>query len=170
MSDSLWPHESQHARPPCPSPTPGVHPNSCPLSWWCHPVISSSVIPFSSCPQSLPASGSFPMSRFFTIRWPKYWSFSFSISPSSEYSGLTSFRIDWLDLAVPWTVICQVPLSIGFSRQEYWSGLPLPSPGEPPNPGIEPRSPILQADALPTELCGKPPGRGLWSYYLMETG
>ena len=65
VSDSLWPHESQHASPSCPSPTPGVHPNSCPLSWWCHPTISSSVVPFSSCPQSLPASGSFPMSQLF---------------------------------------------------------------------------------------------------------
>ena len=59
-------HELQHARPPCPSPTPGVHPNPCPLSWWCHPTISSSVDPFSSCLQSFPASGSFPMSHFFT--------------------------------------------------------------------------------------------------------
>ena len=65
IPDSLWPHESQHTRPPCPSPTPGVHPNSCP-SRWCHPAISSSVIPFSSCPQYLPASGSFPMSQLFT--------------------------------------------------------------------------------------------------------
>ena len=65
MSDSLRPHESQHARPPCPSPSPGVHPNSRPLSPWCHPAISSSVVPFSSCPQSLPASESFPMSQFF---------------------------------------------------------------------------------------------------------
>ena len=65
MSDSLRPHELQHARPPCPSPTPGVHPNSCPLSWWCHPTISSSVVPFSSCLQSLPASESFPMSQLF---------------------------------------------------------------------------------------------------------
>ena len=63
--DSLWPHELQHARPPCPSPTPGVHPNSHPSSWWCHPAISSSVIPFSSYPQSLPASESFPMSQLF---------------------------------------------------------------------------------------------------------
>ena len=63
VSDSLWPHEPQHTRPPCPSPTPGVHPNPCPSSWWCHPTISSSVIPFSSCPQSFPASGSFPMSQ-----------------------------------------------------------------------------------------------------------
>ena len=65
MSDSLRPHESQHARPPCPSPTPGVHWDSCPLSQWCHPAISSSVVPFSSCPQSLPASESFPMSQLF---------------------------------------------------------------------------------------------------------
>ena len=66
VSDSLRPHELQHARPPCPSPTPGVHPDSCPSSCWCHPAISSSVVPFSSCPQSLPASGSFPMSQLFT--------------------------------------------------------------------------------------------------------
>ena len=66
VSDSLRPHESQHARPPCPSPTPGVHSHSRPSSQWCHPAISSSVIPFSSCPQSLPASESFPMSQLFT--------------------------------------------------------------------------------------------------------
>ena len=66
VSNSLWPHESQHARPPCPSQTPGVYPNSCASSRWCHPTISSSVIPFSSCPQSFPASGSFQMSHFFT--------------------------------------------------------------------------------------------------------
>ena len=66
MSDSLRPHESQHARPPCPSPTPGVHSNSCLSSRWCHPAISSSVVPFSSCPQFLPASASFPISQLFT--------------------------------------------------------------------------------------------------------
>ena len=65
MSDSLRPHESQHTRPPCPSPSPGVHSDSRPSSQWCHPAISSSVIPFSSCPQPLPASGSFPMSQLF---------------------------------------------------------------------------------------------------------
>ena len=65
VSDSLRPHELQHARPPCPSPTPRVYPNSCPLSWWCHPTISSSVITFSSCPQSFQASGSFQMSQLF---------------------------------------------------------------------------------------------------------
>ena len=66
VSNSLWPHESHHTRPPCPSPAPGVHPHSHPSSWWCHPAISSSVIPSSSCPQSLPASESFPMSQLFT--------------------------------------------------------------------------------------------------------
>ena len=66
VSNSLQPHESQHTRPPCPSPTPRVHPNSCPSSRWCHPAISSSVVPFSSCPQSLPASESFPGSQLFT--------------------------------------------------------------------------------------------------------
>ena len=104
MSNSLWPHESQHARPPCPSPTPGVHSNSCPLRWWCHPTISSSVIPFSSCLQSFPPSGSFPMSRFFTSDGQSIGVSAFSISPSNEYSGLISFRIDWLDLAVQGTL------------------------------------------------------------------
>ena len=66
VSNSLWPHEPQHTRPPCPSPTPAVHPNPYPSSWWCHPTISSSVVPFSSCLQSFPASGSFPMSQLFT--------------------------------------------------------------------------------------------------------
>ena len=97
MSDSLRPHESQHARPPCPSPSPGVHPNSCPLSRWCHPAISSSVVPF-SCLQSFPASESFPMSQLFAWGGPEYWSFSFSIIPSKEIPGLISFRMDWLNL------------------------------------------------------------------------
>ena len=146
VSYSLRPHESQHARPPCPSQTPGVYSNSCPSSRWCHPAISSSVVPFSFCSQSLPALGSFPMSQLFAaslmrqrsctmlhppfsfcsprtdvlqgllhqlrkipvrvfsnestlrMRWPKYRSFSFSISPSNEHPGLISFRMDWLDL------------------------------------------------------------------------
>ena len=98
LFNSLRPHGPQHARPPCPSPTPGVYPNSCPLSRWCHPTISFSVVPLSSCLQSFPASRSFPVSQFFAIRWPKYWSFSFNISPSNEHSGLISFRMDWSDL------------------------------------------------------------------------
>ena len=96
VSDSLQPHGLQHARPPCPSPTPGAYPHSCALSWWCHPTISSSVVPFASCLQSFRASGSFLMSLH--IRWPKYQSFSFNISPSNEHPGLISFRMDWLDL------------------------------------------------------------------------
>ena len=95
MSNSLWPHGLQHTRLPCPSLSPGVCSNSCPLRWWCHPTISSSVIHFSSCLQSFPASGSFPMSQFFASGGQ---SFSFSISPSNEYSGPISFSIDWLDL------------------------------------------------------------------------
>ena len=95
-----------HSMPGLPfSPTPGVHPNSCPLSRWCHPAISSSVIPFSSCPQSLPASGSFPMSQFFTWGGQKDWSFSFNISPSKEHPGLVSFRMDWLDLLAVWETL-----------------------------------------------------------------
>ena len=78
-------------------PTPRAYSNSCPLSRWCHPTISSSVIPFTSCLQSFPASGSSSESVLH-IRWPKYWSFSFSISPPKEYSGLISFRMDWLNL------------------------------------------------------------------------
>ena len=96
-SGSLQPHGLQHTRPPCPSPTPTVYPNSCPLSCWCHPTISSLVIPFSSHLQSFPASGVFSNESTLHIRWPKYWSFSFNISPSNEHSGLISFRMDWLD-------------------------------------------------------------------------
>ena len=98
MSTSLWSHGLWYARLPCPSPTPRACSNSCLSSWWCHPTISSSVIPFSCCLQSFPISGSFPTSQFFKSGDAKYWSFSFSISPSKEYSGLISFSMDWLDL------------------------------------------------------------------------
>ena len=98
MSDSLQPHGLQHARLPCPSPTPRVYSNSWPLSWWCHPTIPSSVISFSSCLQSFPASGSFQMSQLSASGGQSIWSFSLSMSPSNEYSGLISFRMDWLDL------------------------------------------------------------------------
>ena len=90
VSDSLWPHELQHARPPCPSPTPRVYSNSCPLSQWCHPTISSSIVPFSSCPQSFPASGSFPMCQFFSSGDQRIVSASASVLPLSiqEWSPL----------------------------------------------------------------------------------
>ena len=94
MSDSLQPHGLQHTRLPCPSPTPRVYSNSCPLSRWCRPAISSSVTPVFSHLQSFLASNE----SVLCIRWPKDWSFSFCISPSNEYSGLISFRIHWLYL------------------------------------------------------------------------
>ena len=103
MSDSLWSHGLQLTRLPCPPLSPRVYSNSCPLSQWCHPTISSSVASFSSCPQFFSESGSFPMSWLFIISCPKYW--RFSISPSNESSGLISFRIDWFDfLAVQETL------------------------------------------------------------------
>ena len=94
MSDSLSPHEPQHTRPPCPSPTPRVHSNSCPSSRWCHPAISSSVVPFSSCPHSLPASKSFPMSQLFV------WSGQ-NIGVSAIASVLPKNTQDWYPLG--WT-------------------------------------------------------------------
>ena len=97
VSDSLQPHELQHARPLCPSPTAGVYSKSCPSSQWCHPVISSSVIPFSFCPQSLPASGSFQMSQLFAWGGQSIGvSALASVLPMNP--GLISFRMDWLDL------------------------------------------------------------------------
>ena len=90
---SFWPCGPQHARPPCPSPTPGVYPDSCPLSWWCHPAISPSVIPFSFCPQSFPVSGSFPMSQLFT-------SGGQSIGVSASTSVLPMNTQDWFPLGL----------------------------------------------------------------------
>ena len=95
VSNSLQPHGLQYARLPCPSPAPGAYSNSCPLSLWCHPTISSSVVPFSSCPTIIRI---FSNESVLHIWWPKYWSFSSSISPSKEHPGLISFRMDLLDL------------------------------------------------------------------------
>ena len=97
MSNSLRLRGLQHTRFPCPSPSPRVWSDSCSLSPWCHPTISYSVTLLSFCPQSFPASGSFPMTWLFMLV-PKYWSLSFSISPSNEYSWLISLRINWFDL------------------------------------------------------------------------
>ena len=109
MSDSLRPHGPQHVRPPCPSLTPGVYPNSCPLSWWCHPPIPSSVVPFSSCLQSCPASGSFPMSRFF--------------APGGQRTGVScsasvlSVNIqDWSPLGVTGLILQSKKMSKVFSN------------------------------------------------------
>ena len=100
VSDSLQPHGLQHARPTCPSPTPGVYSKSCSLSRWCHLTISSSVVSFSSPPSIFSNIRVFSNESALLIRWPKYWSFSFNISPSNEHPGLISFRMDWLDLFV----------------------------------------------------------------------
>ena len=95
MSDSLWPRGQQHARLPCLSPTPRAYSNSCPLSWWCHPTASSSVVSLLLLPSIFPCIRVFS-NKSLHIRWPKYWSFSFSISPSNEYLGLISWRVDWV--------------------------------------------------------------------------
>ena len=110
VSDSLWPHKSKHARPPCPSPTPGVYSNSCPLSQWCHPTISSSVVPFSSCPQSLPASGFFLMNQFFI-------SGGQSIIVSTSASVLPMNIQDWFPLGWSgWISLKSKELSRVFSN------------------------------------------------------
>ena len=99
VSDSLRPHEPQHARPNCPSPSPGVHSDSCPSSQWCHPAISSSVVPFSSCPQSLPASGSFPMSQPFTWGGQNIGvSASESVFPMNTHDWSPSEWTGWISL------------------------------------------------------------------------
>ena len=124
MSNSVWLHAPQHARFPCPPPTPGVYSNSCPWSRWCHPTISSSVIPFSSYPQSFPASGSFQMSQFFASCSQRIRvSASTSVLPN-EYSGLIFFRMDWLDLlAVPGTLKPSAALQHHFlgAQFSFWS-------------------------------------------------
>ena len=109
VSNSLWPHESQHVRPPCPSSTPGVHSNSRPSSWWCHTAILSSVIPISSCPQSLPASGSFPMSQLFT--WGGQ-----SIGVSASTSVFPMSTQDWSLEWTGWTSLQSKGLSRVFSN------------------------------------------------------
>ena len=98
VSNSSQPHGLQHTKPPCPSPTPEAYSNSCPLHQCFHPTIPSSVIHFSSLLQSFPCIMIFSKESVLHIQWPKYWHFSFSISPSNEYLGLISFRIDWMDL------------------------------------------------------------------------
>ena len=117
---TLWPHKLQHVRPPCPSPKPGFHSNSCPSSWWCHPAISSSVVPFYSCPQSLPTSGSFPMSQLFT--WGGQ-----SIGVSALASVLPMNTQDWSPLGwAGWISLQSKGLSRVFSnttvqKQQFFS-------------------------------------------------
>ena len=127
VSDSLQPHELQHTRPPCPSPTPGVHPNPCPLSQWYHPTISS-----------------------LNKRQYQF------INKLNTGGGGGLVAKSCLTFVTQWIVAHQAAPSMGFSRQGHWSGLPFPSPRDLPGPGIEPGSPALQADSLLTELWGKP--------------
>ena len=117
MSDSLWPHEPQHARPPCPSSTPGVHPNRRPLSQWSHPNILSSIIPFSSCPQSFPESGTFPMSQFFASGGQRIQ------HPSVSASALISFRIDWFGLLAVYTLATWCKGPTHWKRHWCWERL-----------------------------------------------
>ena len=100
----LWPHGLQHARLPCPSPTPGTCSNSCPLTWWWHPTISSSVFPFSSCLQSFPASGSFPMSQFFTSSGQSIGALASASVLPRNIQDWFPFWIDWFDLVVQGTL------------------------------------------------------------------
>ena len=114
VSNSLWPHEPQHARPPCLSPTSGAYSNSCPSHWWCHPAISSSVVPFSSCPQSFPASGSFPMSQLFA--WGGQ-----SIGVSASTSVLAMNTQGWSPLGwTGWISLQSKGLSRVFSNTTVW--------------------------------------------------
>ena len=127
VSNSLRPHELQHARPPCPSPAPGVYPNPCPSSRWCHPAISSSIVPFSSCPQSFPASGSFPMSQLFT-------SGGQSIGVSASTSVLPMNTQDWSLGWTDWICLQSKGLSRVFSnttvQKHQFFGTQLSSPSK----------------------------------------
>ena len=119
MSYSLWPHGLQHARPPCPSPTPGVYPNSSTLSRWCHPTISS-CRPLLLLPSVFPSIRVFSNESALRIKWPKYWSSSFNISPSNEHPELISFRIRFgliLGLGLVW-----FPWSSKDSQEYSWLG------------------------------------------------
>ena len=116
LFNSLWPHGLQHTRPPCSPPSPEVCPSSHPLNRWCHPTISSSVTPFSSCPQS------FPTSEYFHIRQLKYW--SFSINPSNECSGLIFFWTDWFDLLAVQVTLKSLSLLKGWLPYHLWNHLP----------------------------------------------
>ena len=124
MSDSLWLHGLQHARHPCPSPSPIVCSNSCPLSQLCHPTISSSVLfTLLLLPSIFPSIRVFSNESTLHIRWPNYWSFSFSISPSNEYSGLISFRVDWFDLLLS-KGLSRVFSSTTVQKQQFFGAQP----------------------------------------------
>ena len=155
MSDFLRPHGLQQTRFPCPSPTPRPCSISCPSSQWCHPTISSSVIPFSSCRQSFPASGSFTMSQFFTSGGQNI-SFSFSISPSKEYSGLISFRMNLLELLAVQFSLSVVSNSLRPNELQH-----VRPPCSSPAPRVHPNScpssrwchPAISSSVVPFSSC-----------------
>ena len=153
MSNSLRHHELQHARPSCPSSTPGVHSDSHPSSQWCHPAISSSVVPFSSCPQSLPSSESFPMSQLLTIIGLHKLNFA-------QFSHVQLF-------VTPWTVAYTAPLPMEFSRQEYRSGLPFSSPGDLPDPGT--RVSCIAGRSFTIWATREPPNLGVTIYKTLSS-
>ena len=132
MCPTLWSHEPWHAKPPCPLPTAGVYPKPCPLSRWCHPTISSSVVPFSYCPQSFTSIRVFSNESALRIRWPKY-------CPT---------LCNPIDYSPPGSSVH------GIIQTRIWSGLPFPSPGDIPDPGIKSRFPTLQTDSLLSEPQG----------------
>ena len=137
VSKSLRSHALQHARLPCPSPSPRACSNSCPLSWWCHDHLVL-FVPFSSCLQSSPVPGSLSTINDICMK----------VKVLVTQSCPT--------LCNPWTVAHQAPLSMGFSRQEHWRGQPFPSSRDLPDPGIKPKSLPLQVDSLLPEPQGKP--------------
>ena len=148
MPDSLWPHRLQHARLLCPSSTPRACSNSCPSNQWCHSTTSSSIFPFSSCFQSFPASGSFP--RVNSSNWPKYWNFSFRISPSNEYSGLHP-----LLSSVQFS--CSVVSNSLRPHKPQHTRPPCPSPTPGVHPNLCPSSrwchPAISSSVVPFSSC-----------------
>ena len=156
VSDSLQPHELQHTRPPCPSPTPRVHSDSCPLSQWCRPTFLSTVVPFSSCLQSYSASGSFEIIQFLASGGQKFW--SFSISPSTEYSGLMCFRIYWFDLPIRSDQISRSVVSDSLRPHESQHArppCPSPTPRVHPNPCLSSQwcHPTILSSVIPFSSC-----------------
>ena len=123
VSYSLWPHGPQHTRPPCPSPTPRVHPNPCPFSQWCHPTISSSVIPFSFCPQSFPASGSFPLSQLFASDGQRIRVSSLASVLPMNTQDWSPLRMDWLDLLAVQGTLKSLLQHHGFISMQFYNFL-----------------------------------------------
>ena len=154
---------TEHTRLPCPSPTPGAYSNSCPLSWWCHPTTSSSVVPFSSAFNLSQHQGLFQSQLFASGGQSIEVSASASVRPMNSQDWFPLGLNGWISLQSKglssFLSNTTVPLSMGFSRQEYWSGLPFPPPRDLPKPGIEPTSLMSlhwQVGSLPLGPYGKP--------------